>query len=106
IERHWRRRCDSGLSNLTDVATLRITSAAKKWTKATALHLHRLAAQFTCFRLLAIFTRSLRLRRIAGAVGARGWLSIACCFAVETLQVWTKSSPLLDHARSVSLQAH
>src|SRR5204862_7092180 len=37
IERHGRRCNDSSLPDLPDVATLRISGAAEKWSKASAL---------------------------------------------------------------------
>src|SRR5262249_31641429 len=37
IQRHWRRRGDSRLADLANVATLRITRAAEEWTKTSPL---------------------------------------------------------------------
>src|SRR5262249_13045485 len=104
IERHGRRRSDSSLADLADVATLRITGAAEEWTKAPALQLHRLATQLASLGFRSLFARNLRLTRITRAVRTGRRLSIARRIAVQTFQVWTKAPPLLDHARRVALQ--
>src|SRR6185437_4303552 len=105
VDRHRRRRGHTSLANLPDIATLRITSAAQEWTKTTTLQLHRLAAQVACLRFGCFFTRGLRLARTAVAIRRGRRFRIARRFAVETFQVRTKASPLLDHARRVALQA-
>src|SRR6185503_16388743 len=87
IERHWRRRSDSSLPNLADVATLGITRTAQEWTKASTLQLHRLPTQLARLRFRSLFARYLRLSRIVRAIRTSRRLSIARRFAVETFQV-------------------